>query len=173
MHGCPSETDTDDDEDDEALQKKARDDVVHFKIVFNKMLAKTEDDLAKMVKKFKKRGYNTAEAKHYANEEIREDNIKTFFDLYKQILVYILHLHRSTLHHIILDTAFSLVKLCVCPEIAAQEAIKKYCNLFDVHGWLDDIQDVDTEEDEDEHDSGYEAEDDGTENDSGYETEDD
>ena len=65
-----------------------------------------------------------------ACEQMEQQNIKQFFHTYKQLLVYMMSLHKSSIHQKVLKLALSLTKE-MNPETAAKEAIDKVVDLDD------------------------------------------
>jgi hypothetical protein len=154
-------------DNEEPVQKKARNDAVDFDILLTEAWEANDDDFQKLKTRFKRKGYSSARARAQAHQKMRGADVKTFFDLYKQIIVHILTLYKSAVHKTIVDTALSMMKLGISPDTAAKETIKKNKDLIDLDGWFHDKQSSDNESKESESDEteGDETEEDETEED--------
>ena len=141
-----------DDDIDERVHKRVRNEAKHFNFLVSKALGKNHDHYKKLVNKFDKKGYSFVKAKRYAHEKMRDRDIRTFFELYKGVIVNTLHLRKSTLHQNVLEIARDLHKQGVRPTTATALAIEKAEDLFDLDDWLTEPDEIgeDTEDDTEE-----------------------
>ncbi len=112
-----------------------------FKVLVDKVLSDNKETFMNILEEYRRAGYSKMQAQLKTFGEVRHNDMKTFAQYYRQIIMFLIHLQQSPLHNKIMATAL-ILNHWMTPEKAAEEAIAKHMDIKEVHDIFDEHSNI-------------------------------